>query len=148
MRRAVLSLAAVLLVGGCATARAATPADTAPPTPPPPTVMVADTDTQGRVLTDDQGDVLYHFDGDANGSIGCVDACLTTRHPLLHDPSVPLVLPAGIAGTLGLVARPEGGQQVTYDSEPLYTFTGDQPGDANGVTLSWHVVNPPNRQGG
>ncbi|MFC5906990.1 hypothetical protein [Streptacidiphilus monticola] len=147
MRRAVLSLPAVLLLAGCAAARAAVPADT-PPTPPPPTVLVADTDTQGRVLTDDHGDVLYHFDGDQGGSIGCVDACTATRHPLLHDPAVPLQLPVGIAGTLGLVTRPEGGEQVSYDGEPLYTFTGDQPGDTNGVTLSWHVVNPPNRVNG
>jgi predicted lipoprotein with Yx(FWY)xxD motif len=42
----------------------------------------------------------------------------------------------GVPGRFGTIYRPDGGQQVTYDGHPLYTYIGDQgPGQANGNDL-------------
>ena len=84
---------------------------------------------------------LYHFDGDANGKIGCVADCTDTWPPLL--------LPAGAEPTgagvsdLGTIDRPEGTRQVTHQGEPLYRFNGDiKAGDTNGdgVGGAWHIA--------
>jgi predicted lipoprotein with Yx(FWY)xxD motif len=107
--------------------------------------MVADTDTMGRVLTDPDGRTLYRDDRERTGTVVCVGRCTDTRKPLLHQPGAELRLPPGIAGTLGTVTRPDGGDQVTYDGSPLYWFTGDQhPADTSGVSLLWHAINPQN----
>jgi predicted lipoprotein with Yx(FWY)xxD motif len=119
----------------------------AAPAPPPPTVMVADTETLGRVLTDPDGHTLYRYDLDTSTTVACVDPCTITRKPLLTPPGSTLQLPYGIAGTLGTITRPDGGDQVTYDGSPLYWFTGDRaPADTSGVDLEWHVISP--RAGG
>ncbi|MEU1203048.1 hypothetical protein ABZ446_43535 [Streptomyces sp. NPDC005813] len=117
----------------------------AAPEPPRLTVMVAETDTMGRVLTDPNGRTLYRFDPEGSGTVTCVGPCTDTRKPLLSPPGAELRLPPGIAGTLGTVPRPDGGNQVTYDGFPLYWYTDDvQPADTNGVDLFWHVINPRN----
>lgn len=117
----------------------------AAPEPPPLTVLVAHTDSMGRVLTDPDGRTLYRYDLDTARGVGCLGACTTTRKPLLHAPGAVLRLPPGIAGTLGTVARPDGGEQVTYDGSPLYRYTADhQPADTSQVDRLWHVINPQN----
>ncbi|MET7699386.1 hypothetical protein [Streptomyces sp. NPDC005485] len=119
------------------------PAATAAPAPPPPTVMVADTDTMGRVLTDPDGHTLYRYDAETNATVACLGYCTITRKPLLVPLGTELRLPDGIAGTLGEVTRPDGGDQVTYDGSPLYRFTGDRgTADTSGVDLEWHVISP------
>ncbi|MEU6142956.1 hypothetical protein ABZ848_21625 [Streptomyces sp. NPDC047081] len=117
----------------------------AAPEPPPLTVMLGDSDTLGRVLTDLSGHTLYRYDPEtAAGAVVCLGPCTETRHPLLTEPAAELRLPPGIAGTLGRITRPDGtGDQVTYDGSPLYTYTGDvQPAATEGVTLDWHAVQP------
>lgn len=117
----------------------------AAPEPPPLTVLVAHTATMGRVLTAPDGHTLYRYDLDTAGEVHCLGACTTTRKPLLHAPGTALALPPGIAGTLGIVTRPEGTEQVTYDGSPLYQYTADQqPADTNGIDQLWHVINPQN----
>ncbi|MET9381676.1 hypothetical protein ABZY09_11410 [Streptomyces sp. NPDC002928] len=120
----------------------------AAPEPPPLTVMTADSETMGRVLTDLDGHTLYRYDPETGtGTVVCLGPCTDTRKPLLTEPGAVLALPPGIAGALSTVARPDGrGDQVTYDGSPLYTFTGDaQPAETNGVTRNWHVITPPAR---
>ncbi|MFC7260408.1 COG4315 family predicted lipoprotein [Streptomyces lutosisoli] len=141
-RRRVTPLLAAIAVASCL--GLPHPA-VAAPEPPPLTVMVADTDTMGRILTDLDGRTLYRFDREGDGNIACFRSCTDTHKPLLNPPGAELRLPPGIAGTLGTVARPDGGDQVTYDGSPLYSYTGDlQPADTNGVDLFWHVINPEN----
>ena len=135
------ALSASLLAVAAASATA--PTATAAPAPPPPTVMVADTDTLGRILTDPDGHTLYRYDLDTNTTVACVDTCTTTRRPLLTPPGTARRLPYGITGTLGTITRPDGGDQVTYDGSPLYWFTGDRgTADTSGVDLDWHVMRP------
>ncbi|WP_330308752.1 MULTISPECIES: hypothetical protein [unclassified Streptomyces] len=142
MRRRVTPLLAAIAIASCL--GLPHPA-VAAPEPLPLTVMVADTDTMGRVLTDPDGRTLYTYDVEKSGTVDCSGSCTDTRKPLLNPPGTELRLPPGIAGTLGTVARPDGGDQVTYDGSPLYSYTGDlQPADTNGVDLYWHVINPRN----
>ena len=52
---------------------------------------------------------------------------------------------SGINGTLGLLASPNGGQQVTYNGWPLYTWVKDTaPGMTTGQNVGgkWFVATP------
>ncbi|MFJ3303242.1 hypothetical protein ACIPSA_08995 [Streptomyces sp. NPDC086549] len=144
MQRPMTPFLAALAVASCmAAAPQQHPA--AAPTPPPLTVMVEYTDNLGRVLTTPDGRTLYRYDREDAGKVLCVSTCTDTHKPLLTRPGTELRLPPGIVGTLGTVSLPDGGDQVTYDGSPLYTYTADkQPGDTDGVTLHWHVIQPRN----
>ncbi|UXY23785.1 hypothetical protein N8I84_37655 [Streptomyces cynarae] len=143
MRRRITPLLVALAAACCTAAAPAPQQHTAAPAPPPLTVMVGDTDTLGRILTDSEGRTLYRYDLEHDGTVVCVASCTATRKPLLTRLGTELRLPPGIAGTLGTVSRPDGGDQVTYNGSPLYLFTGDaKPSDTNGVTLDWHVLQP------
>ena len=108
------------------------------------TVNVVTNANFGRVLVDaSSGMTLYNFDKDANGSIACTGTCATRWPPLVL--AAGRSTPAGPQGVTGLavVARPDGGQQVTYQGKPQYRFAGDsKAGDVNGdgVGLVWHVT--------
>ena len=84
---------------------------------------------------------LYTFANDVPGTSNCVDRCVEIWPPLLFDGSVPLFdLPAG---TLSVIDRPEGTQQLAINDRPLYFYSEDvQPGDAvgQGVGSVWFVV--------
>ncbi len=98
----------------------------------------------GRILTDDQGRTLYLFTKDAPGVSNCADQCAVAWPPLTADDGVP-ALPDGVSGTLSLVKRADGGQQVALDGVPLYYWAKDaKPGDTTGqgVGKVWYAVNP------
>jgi predicted lipoprotein with Yx(FWY)xxD motif len=83
----------------------------------------------GEYLVAGNGFTLYTFAQDTNGSSTCNGGCAAKWPPLLQGGS----LPAGVGGSLGIVAREDGQRQVTYDGKPLYFFAGDKaPGDTNG----------------
>jgi predicted lipoprotein with Yx(FWY)xxD motif len=83
----------------------------------------------GEYLVASNGFTLYTFAQDTNGSSTCNGDCAEKWPPLLETAS----LPTGVGGSLGTVARADGGQQVTYDGKPLYFFSGDKaPGETNG----------------
>jgi predicted lipoprotein with Yx(FWY)xxD motif len=107
------------------------------------TVTVASKTSVGSVLSTAQGMTLYHLTSDTPGVSTCTGGCATAWPPL--------VLPAGVttpvAGNgvdgLGTIKRADGSLQVTYDKEPLYTFSGDaSPTDAKGqgVAGTWFAV--------
>jgi predicted lipoprotein with Yx(FWY)xxD motif len=102
------------------------------------------------VLVDAQGDALYSPAQEQGGTIRCTGACTAIW--------VPLTLPAGdsaptpasnLPGKLGVVTRPDGKRQVTWNGKPLYTFaadggpgkvTGDGAKDTfGGVSFTWHA---------
>jgi len=97
------------------------------------------------VLVDAQGMTLYRLSGEQNGKFICTSAgCVGAWHPVIA--SAGGVSSAGIA-SLGTVKRPDGTEQVAYNGEPLYTFTGDKaPGEANGEGIkdvgTWNAVSP------
>lgn len=55
----------------------------------------------------------------AAGMVLCTDACNSFWEPLTVS-SAPKGGP--VAGHLGVVERPDGSEQVTFDQKPLYTF--------------------------
>lgn len=84
------------------------------------------------VLTDARGLTLYWFAPDSPAASRCTGSCAAYWPPVTGHPRVG----RGIPGTFGTIHRPGGGQQVTYDGHPLYTYVGDQgPGQANGNNL-------------
>jgi predicted lipoprotein with Yx(FWY)xxD motif len=105
------------------------PATAAAPTTGSQTVTVDDLGDAGRVLVDSSGQALYTSDVEADGSVRCTDGCESFWEPLTIDRREP---EGSVPGELGVVERPEGTRQVTYDGVPLYTFTEEGPGEVTG----------------
>jgi len=109
-----------------------------------PTVSVADNPQLGQILVDSAGMTLYIFNKDAPGQTACTESCLENWPALLVTSGAPSA-GAGAGGQLGVLTRPEGGTQVTYNNQPLYYFAGDQaPGDINGQGIgnAWFAAVP------
>ena len=142
-----------LLLGGCGGGGSGEPASAGGET-----VSVANVAGVGDVLVDARGNALYSPDQEANGKVLCTDACASIW--------IPLMLPAGeqptgssdVSSQLGLIRRPDGAEQVTYEGKPLYTFAEDpSPGevtgngfadDFGGTSFTWHVAAPGSVSGG
>ena len=142
-----------LLLGGCGGGGSGEPASASGET-----VSVANVTGVGDVLVDAHGNALYSPDQEADGKVLCTDACASIW--------IPLTLPAGeqptgssdVSSQLGLIRRPDGAEQVTYEGKPLYTFAEDpSPGevtgngfadDFGGTSFTWHVAAPGSVSGG
>jgi predicted lipoprotein with Yx(FWY)xxD motif len=93
------------------------------------------------VLVDARGRTLYTLSAERNGRFICTSSsmipgstttCTTLWHPLLAHGAV---TGSGVS-SLGTIARPDGGRQVTWRGLPLYTFAQDsQAGQASGNGL-------------
>jgi predicted lipoprotein with Yx(FWY)xxD motif len=102
----------------------------------------------GTVLVDSSGQALYTPDQEAaGGKILCTGACNSFWMPLTVNGSVSGS--SSVPGKLGVVQRPDGAMQATYNGAPLYTFTQDQPGEVtgdgfkdafDGQQFTWHVI--------
>jgi predicted lipoprotein with Yx(FWY)xxD motif len=102
----------------------------------------------GTVLVDSSGQALYASDQEAAaGKVLCTDACNSFWEPLTASGNV--TSSGSVPGKLGVVKRPDGSMQVTYNGDPLYTFTQDQAGEVTGdgfkdafggQQFTWHVV--------
>lgn len=134
--------AAVLLLAACGST-AKTAGTTATTKASAPGTIGTRSTSAGTVVVDAAGKTLYKFDKDTagSGSSACSGACATTWPPetVTGTPTAG----AGVAGTIGVITRTDGTQQVTLDGHPLYHFSGDQAaGDTNGNGFGgiWHVV--------
>ena len=104
----------------------------------------------GTVLVDRSGKTLYSPQQEASGKIACTGGCLNFWLPVRVAAGTALRAPSGVTGVLGMVHRPGGMTQLTYDSRPLYTFRLDQaPGQVHGnnftdhfagTTFTWHAL--------
>jgi predicted lipoprotein with Yx(FWY)xxD motif len=106
-------------------------------------IKVAST-SNGSVLTDSQGRVLYMFNPDNRGASVCYGQCAKAWPPALTSGN-PTAGSGADASMLGTTKRKDGKTQVTYNKWPLYTFAFDaKPGDTNGqaVLSIWWVLNP------
>jgi len=149
----VLSLAAgALLLAACGTSGSSGTASTPAPSPTPaPVVKTATAMVAGQSMTilvgASNGMTLYYYTPDKGaGKVTCTGACLTAWPPLLLSGAD--TNPTGdksVTGTLGTIASPNGGMQVTYNSWPLYYWQKDtKPGDTTGQNVGgkWFVVPP------
>lgn len=114
------------------------------------TVSVASVQGVGDVLVDSQGAALYSPDQETGGKVLCTGACASIW--------VPLTLPDGdqpsgsseVDSRLGVLERPDGSEQVTFEGKPLYSFVEDSaPGTVtgngfsdsfDGTSFTWHVA--------
>ena len=115
------------------------------------TVSVSNVEGVGDVLVDSEGSALYASEQEAAGMVLCTDVCASIWVPLTVDGDAPTGSD-GLAADLGVVARPEGTQQVTFNGRLLYTFVEDPDPDTvtgNGFAdtfgdqfFEWHVATP------
>lgn len=103
----------------------------------------------GTVLVDAQGMTLYMFAPDKQHEVTCTGSCAAVWPPLKVEAGEKPVASGPVkAGLLGSDPNPEGGEVVTYDGWPLYTYAGDtKPGVAAGQALNlnggyWYVITP------
>ena len=110
----------------------------------------------GKVLDDSNGFTLYHLTKEQDGQIQCTGSCVGVWPPLMANGATVPTSMGGLPGTFGTIARPDGGMQVTYNGEALYSFTQDQPGQVSGdgfkdafggQQFTWHVVTVGNSGG-
>lgn len=104
----------------------------------------------GTVLVDRSGKTLYSPQQEADGKIVCTGGCLSFWFPVRVAAGSDLRAPSGVTGALGMVHRPGGMTQLTFNGKPLYTFRLDQaPGQAHGndftdhfagTTFTWHAL--------
>jgi predicted lipoprotein with Yx(FWY)xxD motif len=80
----------------------------------------------GTVLVSSSGRALYVSSRDPNGHTTCTGSCAKRWIPLLGTAAVARSRSGINQHLLGVIKRPGGGSQVTYDHHPLYTFLGDQ----------------------
>ena len=147
------AVVAVALVVGIAIALAAGGGggnDKSPPGAPASnaggaTVSAKQIGGSGSVLVDSADEALYANDQE-KGMALCDGACLSFWTPLTVNGQ-----PKGesLNGKLGVVRRPDGAQQVTFNGKLLYTFYLDKPGQVGGdgfddafggKKFTWHVV--------
>ncbi|MET8838359.1 hypothetical protein ABZV78_31285 [Micromonospora sp. NPDC004540] len=99
----------------------------------------------GRVVTDQDGWVLYRFDKDSADppQSNCVDKCAQVWPPALTDGNPQL---EGVSDDkVGTVTRQDGTRQITIGGWPVYRYIGDKkPGQwkGQGVGGTWFVVDP------
>ena len=128
-------------------AGASSPASSAPASSAPASIVSVGklgmtTISGAAVVTNSKGMTLYWFVPDTSTMSKCTGSCATYWPPLVG----PVAAATGVTGTLGVITRPDGTMQATYDGHPLYTYAGDSvPGQAKGNGLNasggvWHEV--------
>lgn len=99
---------------------------------------------RGRVIANGAGMTLYVFVDDllTKSPSACVGDCRNDWPPALARGRVRVA--SGITGRIGTIDRFGQGRQLTMDGRPLYTFSGDTPGEirGNGVGNLWWAMTP------
>jgi predicted lipoprotein with Yx(FWY)xxD motif len=150
MKLVTLAVAALLVLSACG---GSGEAEAEEPTPNgdvvAETVSVSTVDGVGEVLVDADGAALYAADQEADSTVLCTGSCEVAWEPLTvtGDP----VGGESLSGRLGVVTRPDGTRQVTFDDRLLYRFAEDSTGKVTGngladtfdnQDLTWHVATP------
>ena len=119
------------------------PISTAPPVPLTTSLKAASIPKMGKVVTDQDGFVLYRFDKDTADppASNCVDKCAQVWPPALTDGNPQLT---GLSDDkVGSVTRQDGTRQLTIGGWPVYRYIGDKkPGQWKGQAVggTWFVV--------
>jgi predicted lipoprotein with Yx(FWY)xxD motif len=95
-------------------------------------VRVAKVGKLGRILVTSKGFALYQWTQEKRHQIKCTGSCAKAWPPLLVPAHASLATHIrGAMGTFGVIMRPDGTHQLTYQGKALYRYQGDtQPGEA------------------
>jgi predicted lipoprotein with Yx(FWY)xxD motif len=159
-----LGAAAVLALAACSKSTTAGTGSTSSPSPTATsssptanadaaiTIATATIPGVGTVLVNGNGQTLYLLSSEQGGKLTCTDANGCTK--VWPDTELPSGKTSGIAGTgvqaslLSTVKSPDGKLYVTYNTFPLYTYTGDtKTGTAAGQGITsfggtWAAITP------
>jgi predicted lipoprotein with Yx(FWY)xxD motif len=128
-RTAILIITATVALAGCGgddDEQAAAPAAAT-------TSLVSVGTVEGTdVLVDGEGRTLYTAAVEEGGNIRCVDACESFWAPTIASAADAEAAASELDADLGVVERPTGDQQLTYNGLPLYTFTEEDAGQLEG----------------
>ena len=98
----------------------------------------------GKVIENQDGFVLYRFDGDKGKKSNCNGDCAKVWPPVLTNDGKPKI--KGIdADLVGTITRADGSKQLTVKGNPVYTYVGDtKPKSWKGQNVSgkWFVIQP------
>jgi predicted lipoprotein with Yx(FWY)xxD motif len=131
-------VAAALLLGALFAPAAMTGPDARAP------VIRYQDDQFGPILATPAKRALYFWNRErrAGGKIRCTGGCARLWPPLIvkSRAAVPRRV-AGIRGTLGVIRRPDGRLQVTYNRLPVYTYVHEGPEQVRCDNVNgWFVV--------
>ena len=84
------------------------------------------------VLANREGRTLYSADVEKGGRIHCTSGCISFWDPVHASSSQAKTAAADLNLDLGVVKRPDGVDQLTFDGQPLYSFTQEGPGQLTG----------------
>ena len=92
----------------------------------PPFLQSTNIKAYSGVLANTAGRTLYVLSTEKNATVHCVRHCLTTWPPLLVKSSTKSIsLGSGVDGKIGFVKRSSTKKQVTFNSYPVYVYSGD-----------------------
>jgi predicted lipoprotein with Yx(FWY)xxD motif len=86
-----------------------------------------------QVLADSAGKTLYSASAEQGGKIHCVATCTSFWSPALATPAEAKQAAGRLDTTLGVVTRPDGKQQLTFNGRPLYSFTQEHANALQGI---------------
>jgi predicted lipoprotein with Yx(FWY)xxD motif len=84
------------------------------------------------VLVDSDGRTLYTAPVERGGKILCVAACTSFWEPVVTSPADAESAAEELDADLGVVDRPDGDRQLTFNGLPLYTFAEEDAGQLEG----------------
>jgi predicted lipoprotein with Yx(FWY)xxD motif len=103
------------------------------------------------VLADSAGKTLYSAAVEQGGKIHCVDACTSFWDPAPASSADAEKAAKALDANFGVVKRPDGQRQLTFDGLPLYTFADEGAGklegdgfvdDFQGTHFEWKAAQP------
>lgn len=114
-----------------------------------PEINTATVTGLGTILVNSQGQTLYMFVPDKQSKVTCVGACASVWPPAALTTGQTAVASGGAKSSLlGSDKNPSGGEVVTYNKWPLYTYVADTAaGTATGQAVNlngglWYVMSP------
>jgi predicted lipoprotein with Yx(FWY)xxD motif len=84
-----------------------------------------------NVLADSKGRTLYSAEVE-QGGIRCTGACTSFWDPVAGSANEARSASTNLHLDLGVVERPDGDRQLTFNGLPLYSFTEEGPGQLDG----------------
>jgi predicted lipoprotein with Yx(FWY)xxD motif len=112
-----------------------------------PTLRSARVPGYSGALVNRTSHTLYALSSERGAKIKCKGTCLHLWPPLLVKRSVKRIsLGVGVKGKIGFVVRSKTMKQVTFNSFPVYTFSGDKgtlKSKGQGIVAfggTWHLI--------